>query len=125
LIPPGRTPEVCVNEKTHEEQVKIPLSLSEEKISIERIAVNKIIKEAAPAVRYSGDTMIISVMKEEVVVQKRLVLVEELHIRRHVTEKKTTETHTVHKEEVIVERDVENSEDNILDNTHNNKQNGS
>jgi stress response protein YsnF len=64
-----------------------------------------------PAVRYEGDVMIIPVLKEVAVVEKKLMLVEELRVTKTKTEK--TETHEIalKKEEVKVERTQSNSPD--------------
>jgi stress response protein YsnF len=52
-----------------------------EEVEIERVAVNRVIDEAVP-VRYEGDTTIISLLEEVLVVEKRLVLREEIHIKK-------------------------------------------
>jgi stress response protein YsnF len=45
------------------------------------VPINRIVTEALP-VRYEGDTTIISLLEEVLVVEKRLMLREEVHIKR-------------------------------------------
>jgi uncharacterized protein (TIGR02271 family) len=52
-----------------------------ERVSIERIKVNKPV-DAPPPVRHEGDAIIIPLVAEQLVVRKQLVLVEELRIVR-------------------------------------------
>lgn len=84
-----------------EEVVDVPL-LSE-KVSVERVPVNQVVAERLPT-RYDGDTLIIPVIEEQVVLQKRLVLVEELHIKKQTVESHTSERVTLLKEKVEVTR---------------------
>ena len=48
---------------------------------IERVSVDRVI-DAPPAIRQEGDTIIVPVVEEIMVVEKRLLLKEEIHIRR-------------------------------------------
>jgi len=86
----------------HEQTVTIPL-LAEE-IQVERIAINQLIDSPPPALRYEGETMIIPVIKEVAVVEKRLMLVEELHIVKRQGQKQETQQVKLKEEEVKVER---------------------
>lgn len=85
----------------HEEIIDEPLF--HEEVKIERVPINKII-DAAPPVRQEGDMMIIPVVEEQVFVQKRLVLVEELRVRKQVIETHQPQTVTLLKEQVEIER---------------------
>jgi stress response protein YsnF len=69
--------------------------LTNDRVVIDRVPVGRTV-ETIPPVREEGDTTIIPVVKEEVVVQRRLVLTEEIHVRRV----RTTERHR----EVVVLR---------------------
>ena len=53
-------------------------------VEVVRVPVGREIDEA-PQVRTEGDTTIVPVLEEVLVVQKRLILKEELHITRRVT----------------------------------------
>ena len=61
----------------------------QEDIQIERVPVNRWLSEPA-SVRYEGDIMIIPVMEEVPVVEKRLRLKEELRVtKRQITTQRT------------------------------------
>lgn len=100
---------VRVSKKVHEEQVMVDVPLIHEEHDVERVEINQYV-DVAPTIRHDGATMIIPVLREEVVVQKRLVLVEELRITKKLVQTKKQEEVILRKEEVIIERDT-------LDNT--------
>jgi len=87
-----------------EEQVELNIPLNQEHITIEKKEINQYVETAPPAVRYEGDTMIISVLREEAVIVKKLMLVEELHVTRHSSEEMHSSTHTVRKEKIIINK---------------------
>ncbi len=94
---------VRLQKTVHEETVQVNIPLVSEEVNVERIPMNQYIETAPPAVRYEGDTMIVPVLKE--VIEKRLILVEELHVtRRQVTSQETQQV-IIRKEEVTVDRD--------------------
>jgi uncharacterized protein (TIGR02271 family) len=71
-------------------------------VRVERIPLNAVVREAPP-VRYEGDTTIIPVCEEVVVVEKRLLLKEELRITRTTSQARHTETVPLRYEHVEVE----------------------
>ena len=73
-----------------ERQDEVPVELSHDEVEIERIPVNKAVSQM-PSVRLEGSTTVIPVVEEVVVVEKRLFVVEEIHVRR----KSTTETRKI------------------------------
>ena len=91
--------------KVDEETVNVPLLSRTQKYSVERIPVNQYVDQAPPAIRYEGKTMIISIIEEEAVIQKRLKVVEELHITSSEVEKRTNAEVNLKKERIIIERD--------------------
>ena len=90
----------------HEELVDVPLF--REEVSVERVPINQFI-ETRPPVRQEGDTMIIPVVEEQVVIQKKLLLVEELRVRKEVIEHHAPQTVNLRKEEVEIKRVAPNS----------------
>ena len=64
-----------------ERQDSVPVELSHDEVEVERVPVNKAVSQL-PSVRLEGSTTIIPVVEEVVVMEKRLILVEELHVRR-------------------------------------------
>lgn len=81
----------------------VDLPLMEEQTQVERVAVNRII-ETAPPVRYEGDVMIVSLVEEVVVVEKRLMLREELRISKRQVETRKPQQVTLRREEATIER---------------------
>jgi uncharacterized protein (TIGR02271 family) len=63
---------------------KVEMPLLHEDVEIKRVPVNRVVDQAPP-VRTSGDTVIISVVEEEMIVTKRLVLKEEIYLIKHRT----------------------------------------
>lgn len=86
---------------SHDEDIDEPLI--EETVEVERVAVNRPV-DRPPPVRYEGDTLIVPVFEETLVVEKRLVLKEELRITKRRAERHRTRRTTLRHEEVSVER---------------------
>jgi uncharacterized protein (TIGR02271 family) len=74
----GRT---RVRVSVEEREERVPVTLAHDEVDIERVAKNLPLAEL-PSVRLEGNVTIIPVVEEVVVVEKRLMLVEEIHIRR-------------------------------------------
>jgi uncharacterized protein (TIGR02271 family) len=87
--------------REYEELVDIPHF--QEEVRVERVPVNQFIDDA-PQVRTEGDVTIIPVLEERYVVEKRLFLTEELHIRKERKESHYPQTVKVLKEEVEIKR---------------------
>jgi len=87
--------------KTTEQTVKD--SLTHEDVEVERVPINKVI-EAPMGNRQEGDTLIVPVLKEVLVVEKRLMLVEEVRITRRKVEQPFSQTVPLRVESVVVER---------------------
>jgi uncharacterized protein (TIGR02271 family) len=90
-----------------EEVVDVPLM--EEEVEVNHVPVNQLV-DRTEAVRHEGDTMIVPIYEEVLVVRKRLMLKEELHITRRRRDVNRPQTITVRREEVEVER-LEGSEE--------------
>ncbi len=86
--------------------------LFSEKVMVERVPANQYVDEP-PQVRHEGDTMIIPVVEEHLVVKKRLFLVEELRVTKQIIESHQPQSVILRKEEIDVKRiaDSENSGD--------------
>jgi len=70
---------VHVTPREREEVVDVPLV--EERVEVERVPVNRVV-DAPPAVRQEGDVTVIPVFEEVLVVEKRLMLKEEVRLTR-------------------------------------------
>lgn len=97
------TGRVRISKRIHEHQEVLDQPLLEEHVDVKRVIVNQPVAEA-PAVRYSGDTMIVPVIKEILKVEKQLIVAEELHITRRRTMERYSQNVTLRDEEPIVER---------------------
>jgi len=78
-------------------------SLEEERVEVTRVPVDKVV-ETAPSVRTEDGVVIVPVLEEILVVEKRLVLKEELHIRRHVSRETVEVPVTLRKQRAVIER---------------------
>lgn len=72
-------------------------------VDIERVPMDRVVTEPVES-RYEGDTLIIPVLEEVLVVEKRLVLREEIRITRRVQEHTERKTVPVRSEHIEVER---------------------
>ena len=84
----------------HEETVDEPLLRTD--VQVERIAINQMVSEA-PQPYYEGDVYVVPVVEEVLVIEKRLMLKEEVRIRRTQTETHQPQQVTVRAEEVVME----------------------
>jgi len=83
------------------EVVEQPLESME--VEIERIAIDREI-DTAPDIRNDGDTTIIPVVEERLVVEKRLFLREEIHVHRRRVVTQFRQNVTLRSQDVVVER---------------------
>jgi stress response protein YsnF len=74
-----------------------------ETVEVTRVPVDKMV-EAAPEIRTEDDVTIVPVLEEVLVVKKRLVLKEELHIRRLVETETVEVPVSLRKQRAVVER---------------------
>lgn len=79
--------------------------LNDETVQIERRPLGTpLIGLEAPASRYEGDTLIIPVVQEVLVTEKRLILVEEVRVKRVRGTRLASQTVSLRKERIDVER---------------------
>jgi uncharacterized protein (TIGR02271 family) len=94
---------VQVGTITRKNESFIDETLNHKRVQIDRIPVGRQV-DAVPPVRQEGDTTILSVVEETVVVERRLILTEEIHIRRlHVSERHQ-EAVILRKQEAVITR---------------------
>ena len=84
-------------------EVVVDEPLTIERIEVERIPIGRRV-DVAPPVREEGDTTVISVVEEVVVVERRLMLKEEVRLRRVRTTERHVETVIVREQKVAVTR---------------------
>jgi uncharacterized protein (TIGR02271 family) len=75
------TGRVGVSTVTRSREELVEQLLSKERVEIERVSIGQVVQEV-PQVREEGDVTIIPVVEETVFVERRLVLKEEVRIRR-------------------------------------------
>ena len=78
-------------------------SLDEETVEVTRVPIDRVVDEA-PAIRTENDVTIVPVLEEVLVVEKRLVLKEELHIRRQTRSEDVQIPVQLRKQRAVVER---------------------
>lgn len=98
------TGRVVVRKTVSQRDEVVDEPLMREQVDVHRVAVNQVVEGAAPQVRHEGDVTIVPLLEEVLVVQKRLLLREELHIRRERIEVHEPQRATLRREEANVER---------------------
>ncbi|HEX8947321.1 MAG TPA: YsnF/AvaK domain-containing protein [Dissulfurispiraceae bacterium] len=91
-----------VRKIVHEHEEIIDEPLRKEEVQVERVPVNRYVDRPVP-VRHEGNATIIPVMEEVLVVEKRLLLKEELHIRKRASTFHDPRKIVLHSEEAVVE----------------------
>jgi uncharacterized protein (TIGR02271 family) len=97
------TGRVRIHKTVHERQVLVDEPLLREEVVIARVPINRVVEGPIP-VRYEGDTMIISLLEEVLVVETRLLLTEELRIAKRRTDTHQPVPVTLRREDVTIER---------------------
>ena len=83
--------------------------LTHVRVEIERVPIDRTI-EAMPPIRQEGDSTIIPVVEEVVVVERRLVLKEEVRVRRVSTKEQHQETLVLRQQEAVITREEPDSQ---------------
>jgi len=94
---------VRVHKRVEERSEVVDLPLQSQEVQIDRVAVNQIVEQAIP-VHVEGDTTIIPLLEEVLVVEKRLLLREEVRIRKVDKEVHAPQEVLLRKEIVDIER---------------------
>jgi len=110
------TGRVRVTTVTREREELVDELLAREEAQVERVPIGKNI-EAMPPVREEGDTIVIPVVEEVLVIERRLFLREEVHIRRVRKAERHQERVTLRKQEAEISRlpvDTQNAKPNSI-----------
>jgi len=91
-----------VSKKVRSIEQLIEEPLIKENVEVEHVAINRYI-DAPVETRTEGDVIIIPVLEEVLVVEKKLRLKEEIHIRRRRETLRHSQKEVVRKEDVVVE----------------------
>ncbi|HEV2861251.1 MAG TPA: YsnF/AvaK domain-containing protein [Pyrinomonadaceae bacterium] len=94
---------VRIRKTVSEREEVVDEPLMREEVQVRRVPVNRVVDGPVP-VRHVGDTMIVSLMEEVLVVEKRLMLKEELHITKERVESYRPQRVRLRTEEAVIER---------------------
>ncbi len=103
------TGRVRISKTVHEREELIDEPLLRRTVHVEHVPINRVVEGEIP-VRYEGDTMIIPVVEEVLVVEKRLMLKEELHITQRQQEIRQPQRIILRREDIAVERTLPNDQ---------------
>lgn len=96
---------VRIHKTVAEHPVVIDERLSRDEVEVTRVPVDRVVApDQVPAVRYEGETLVVPVLEEVLVVERRLRIKEELHITRARREQRHQETVVLKAEQVDIER---------------------
>lgn len=87
----------------HQREELVDELLARQQVEIERTPVGKPV-EKTPGIREEGDTIVIPVLEEVLVVERRLILKEEIRIRRLRVAERHQERVNVRRQNVVVTR---------------------
>jgi stress response protein YsnF len=88
---------------TREDQHLRDELVSSERVEVERVPVGKVI-DSTPSIREDDDKIVIPVVEEILTVERRLVLKEEVHIRKTRSSRRHQERVTLRRQEAVVTR---------------------
>ena len=94
---------VRVSTKTHTHEEMAEITLDRAGVEVTRVPINRVV-DAPPPVRHDGDTMIVPVIEERLVVTKQLYLVEEVHIHQRLAQETVRTSVPLRRQHVVIER---------------------
>lgn len=94
----------CVCTSTSLRKRIIDAAVSAEEVVIERLPINALVEGEAPQVREEDGVVIIPVLEEVLVIEKRLLLREEVRLSKRVTSSNVPQTVVLRQETVEIER---------------------
>jgi uncharacterized protein (TIGR02271 family) len=97
------TGRVQVARVTHEREQLIDELLAHETVEIDRTSVGRQV-DTMPTVREEGDTVVIPIVEEVLVIERRLLLKEEVRVRRVRSTERHQESVTLRHHEAVVTR---------------------
>ncbi len=94
---------VRVRTVVHEDEAVIEEPIAIETIAVERVPLDRWVEGPVP-VRQEGDTTIVTLLEEVVVVEKRLRATEEVRITKRRAVETSSQSVTLRREEAVIER---------------------
>ncbi len=98
-----KTGSVRVEKQVEKRMRRVSAPMIHEDVEVRRVAINRVVDEA-PKARRRGDTVIVPVVEEELVVTKRLVLKEEIHLVKRRTKDRVVKEVELGRERAKVRR---------------------
>lgn len=95
---------VRVHKRVETHTATVDALLTTEEVTVERVPINALVEGAAPQMREEDGVTIIPVLEEVLVVEKRLLLREEVRLTRSATTANTPQTVALRRETVEIER---------------------
>jgi len=96
---------IRLRKRVEESSAVVDEPLLQENFRVDRVPVNRILADGnAPQPRYEGEVLILPVLEEVLVVEKRLVLREEIRVTPDRREVRDPQTHALRREHIDVER---------------------
>jgi uncharacterized protein (TIGR02271 family) len=105
------TGRVRIRKMVHEHEEIVDPPLWRDEVVIERVPINRVV-EGPMSVRSEEDTLIIPVLEDVLVIEKRLLLKEEVRITKRRVETHTPQRVTLRREEAAVERITREGDEN-------------
>lgn len=94
---------VVIKTKVSERTEYAELDLQGQAVVVERTPINRVV-DKAPSIRQEGDTLVVPVIEEIMVVEKRLLLKEEIRVRQETVTRRTREPVVLRSEEASVDK---------------------
>jgi stress response protein YsnF len=94
---------VRVTTVTREQEHFVDEELSQQHVEIERVPVGRQV-DAIPLVREEGDTTVLPVMEEVIVIERRLILKEEIRVTRVRSTERHRERVVLRKQDAVISR---------------------
>ena len=98
------TSKVKISKTVNVDTETVNLLKVQDEVQIERISINEFVQTPPPPLRYEGNIIIIPVLQEVMVTEKRLLLIEEVRITKRKVESKESQEVVLRKEEIKVQR---------------------
>jgi len=100
VVDTGRGVRVSKTVTEHPEEIRE--TLWQEEVDVRRVPVDRVVAEAPPS-RYEGDVLVVPVLEEILVIEKRYRIREELHITRVRKQHEHSQTVPLKTEDVRIE----------------------
>jgi uncharacterized protein (TIGR02271 family) len=95
---------VLIHKRVNYREERVDQSLMQEELIVERVPVDRIVTGPEPTQHYEGETLVVPVLEEVLVLEKRIRVKEEVRITRRKRQVESPQSVELKSEEVSVER---------------------